>query len=542
MGGACWRSCWEHTGIRAPNPLKVQTAVSICLWGPIQSLQWSVFFISSGFEKYFPDAQKPVNKSEAEAAAKGRNYNCWHLLTPTDTSCPPTDTCWHLLTPAVTYWHLLTPAVTYWHLLTPAVTYWHLLTPAVTYWHLLTPADTSWHLLTPADTYWHQLTPTDTYWHQLTPTDTSWTPTDTSWHLLTPADTYWHQLTPADTSWHQLTPTDTSWHLLTPADTYWHQLTPTDTSWHLLTPADTYWHQLTPTDTSWHLRTPADTYWHQLTPADTSWHLRTPADTYGHQLTPTDTSWHLLTPADTYGHQLTPTDTSWHLLTPADTYLLPFIYCLWQPLFSYDIALFCFQKLKLLMLQEPPGGEEGGVEEENEEVVRRSLTGTVVCRRSVWAELHSLFLTGVFLGYGTNLSLLCFRGTFPGTTKSFVCTSWAEQRSGPPSHIIFFFRDGGREVTWKDFVNNYLSKGAVRGTPVVMSSGYNLAAQWERPEHILFFSYRRIRTLLSYSSGGTTGSRQQTLRQSDFLCGEDDCGRSEWEIFKVDLNVMMVSF
>lgn len=25
----------------------------------------------------------------------------------------------------------------------------------------------------------------------------------------------------------------------------------------------------------------------------------------------------------------------------------------------------------------------------------------------------------------------------------------------------FFFRDGGREVTWKDFVNNYLSKGVV---------------------------------------------------------------------------------
>lgn len=26
----------------------------------------------------------------------------------------------------------------------------------------------------------------------------------------------------------------------------------------------------------------------------------------------------------------------------------------------------------------------------------------------------------------------------------------------------FFLRDGGREVTWKDFVNNYLSKGVVR--------------------------------------------------------------------------------
>ncbi|XP_029283551.1 mitochondrial inner membrane m-AAA protease component AFG3L2 isoform X2 [Cottoperca gobio] len=43
----------------------------------------------------------------------------------------------------------------------------------------------------------------------------------------------------------------------------------------------------------------------------------------------------------------------------------------------------------------------------------------------------------------------------------------------------FFFRDGGREVTWKDFVNNYLSKGVVdhldvvnkRYVKVVFSSG-----------------------------------------------------------------------
>nr|XP_019967100.1 PREDICTED: AFG3-like protein 2 [Paralichthys olivaceus] len=27
-----------------------------------------------GFEKYFPDAQKPVRKSETEAATKGRHY------------------------------------------------------------------------------------------------------------------------------------------------------------------------------------------------------------------------------------------------------------------------------------------------------------------------------------------------------------------------------------------------------------------------------------------------------------------------------------
>ncbi|CAB1453181.1 unnamed protein product [Pleuronectes platessa] len=59
----------------------------------------------------------------------------------------------------------------------------------------------------------------------------------------------------------------------------------------------------------------------------------------------------------------------------------------------------------------------GGVEEGSEEGGRRSLTGTVVCRR----------------------------GTFPGTTKSSVC----------------------REVTWKDFVNNYLSKGAVERLEVV---------------------------------------------------------------------------
>lgn len=32
-----------------------------------------------------------------------------------------------------------------------------------------------------------------------------------------------------------------------------------------------------------------------------------------------------------------------------------------------------------------------------------------------------------------------------------------------------FLRDGGREVTWKDFVNNYLSKGAVRNSPMSAS-------------------------------------------------------------------------
>lgn len=29
----------------------------------------------------------------------------------------------------------------------------------------------------------------------------------------------------------------------------------------------------------------------------------------------------------------------------------------------------------------------------------------------------------------------------------------------------YFLRDGVREVTWKEFVNNYLSKGVVRSAP-----------------------------------------------------------------------------
>uniref|UniRef100_A0A671Z4Z6 AFG3-like AAA ATPase 2 n=1 Tax=Sparus aurata TaxID=8175 RepID=A0A671Z4Z6_SPAAU len=36
---------------------------------------------------------------------------------------------------------------------------------------------------------------------------------------------------------------------------------------------------------------------------------------------------------------------------------------------------------------------------------------------------------------------------------------------------LFFFRDAGREVTWKDFVNNYLSKGVVRTVPSLVFVG-----------------------------------------------------------------------
>lgn len=42
----------------------------------------------------------------------------------------------------------------------------------------------------------------------------------------------------------------------------------------------------------------------------------------------------------------------------------------------------------------------------------------------------------------------------------------------------FFLREGGREVTWKDFVNNYLSKGAVRSLPLFVRKESESPLSW----------------------------------------------------------------
>lgn len=53
-----------------------------------------------------------------------------------------------------------------------------------------------------------------------------------------------------------------------------------------------------------------------------------------------------------------------------------------------------------------------------------------------------------------------------------------------------FFRDGGREVTWKDFVNNYLSKGVVRTKAGPWSPGQQL--DMRRSESLCLSAFRWI--------------------------------------------------
>lgn len=57
-----------------------------------------------------------------------------------------------------------------------------------------------------------------------------------------------------------------------------------------------------------------------------------------------------------------------------------------------------------------------------------------------------------------------FQGDVPWDDKEFWMyvlggvVFWAAVTS-------YFLRDGVREITWKEFVNNYLSNGVVRSTP-----------------------------------------------------------------------------
>lgn len=113
-------------------------------------------------------------------------------------------------------------------------------------------------------------------------------------------------------------------------------------------------------------------------------------------------------------------------------------------------------------------GEEQGEEEGKKEVVRRTRTGTAVCRRSVCVEEESDRCspgqTGVLCG--SDLRWCLFQGDVPWDDKEFRMYLLCGAAFWATVTYYFFLRDGGREVTWKDFVNNYLSKGAVRTTPV----------------------------------------------------------------------------
>lgn len=118
-----------------------------------------------------------------------------------------------------------------------------------------------------------------------------------------------------------------------------------------------------------------------------------------------------------------------------------------------------------LDVQEEEAGEEQEVEG-NEEVGGRSRTGTAVCRRSVWVGKQEVTSTDVPLLTG-DVMLLVFQGDVPWDDKEFRMFLLSGAAFWATVTYYFFFRDGGREVTWKDFVNNYLSKGVVSVIPSV---------------------------------------------------------------------------
>lgn len=65
--------------------------------------------------------------------------------------------------------------------------------------------------------------------------------------------------------------------------------------------------------------------------------------------------------------------------------------------------------------------------------------------------------------------LICclFQGDIPWDSREFRMCFLGTVAFWTTITYYFVLRDGSREVTWKDFVNNYLSKGVVRRTPVI---------------------------------------------------------------------------
>lgn len=59
------------------------------------------------------------------------------------------------------------------------------------------------------------------------------------------------------------------------------------------------------------------------------------------------------------------------------------------------------------------------------------------------------------------------KGDVPWDDKEFRLLLLSAATFWTTCTYLFFFRDAGREVTWKDFVNNYLSKGVVERLEVV---------------------------------------------------------------------------
>lgn len=58
-----------------------------------------------------------------------------------------------------------------------------------------------------------------------------------------------------------------------------------------------------------------------------------------------------------------------------------------------------------------------------------------------------------------------FQGDIPWDDKEFRTYSLCGAAFWAAVIYYYFLRDGVREVTWKEFVNNYLSQGVVRSPP-----------------------------------------------------------------------------
>lgn len=71
---------------------------------------------------------------------------------------------------------------------------------------------------------------------------------------------------------------------------------------------------------------------------------------------------------------------------------------------------------------------------------------------------------------------MVFQGDVPWEDKDFRMFLLSGAAFWTTITYYFFFRDGGREVTWKDFLNNHLSKGAVRNILLKISTDRSPAA------------------------------------------------------------------
>lgn len=125
--------------------------------------------------------------------------------------------------------------------------------------------------------------------------------------------------------------------------------------------------------------------------------------------------------------------------------------------------------------------------------------------------------------------MVFFQGDVPWDDKEFRMFVLSGVAFWTTVTYYFFFRDGGREVTWKDFVNNYLSKGVVRPASAGAFKSHSSAVL------IFVFSACAGETtwlqVVSRSvfdpSGGPVRGGQQALREGGFLIREDAGGRGE---------------